>query len=178
MLELSEPYIQECATRFEIPAPLLYALVMVESGGDTHAWRVEPPYRYLVDVDTGEPFRPLTPEETRSESAPEDFPHPKHSSRDTEWWGQQCSWGPMQVMGAVAREYGFRHPFPVLCSGAFGIEYGAKHLHRLALRFLGKHHWEGVVAAYNAGSPRYGADGKFKNQRYVDKVRAQGGFNF
>ena len=29
-----------------------------------------------------------------------------------------------------------------------------------------------AIAAYNAGSPRYRADGKFENQGYVDKVNA------
>jgi hypothetical protein len=170
--------IRAAAQRYNLPHLLLEAMVMTESDGNSGVWRYEPRYRYLVDVETGSPFRPLTAAENASEQAPADFPHPRHSSRDTEWVGQQASWGPLQVMGAVARELGFRHPFPLLCTAGYGIEYGAKHLHLLRLRFLKKYGWMGVVAAYNAGAPRYDAIGKFQNQAYVDSVARQGGFQF
>lgn len=164
--------------RTGIPAPLIAGIVETESAGDIHAYRVEPPYRYLVDVTTGKPFRTLTPAERLSETAPPDFEHPAYSSRDTEWWGQQASWGPMQVMGAVARENGFKQPFPALCTLAYGITYGAMQLDVLHGRFYAEHGWEGVAAAYNAGSVRFDNHGKFVNQRYVNKVAAAGGFDF
>lgn len=169
---------EAAAQRYGLPAALLLAMTKVESNGDVYAYRVEPPYRYLVDVSTGRAFRKLTSAEIVSEIAPRDFPHFPHSSRDTEWWGQQASWGPLQVMGAVAREYGFSGPFPQLCSTFHGAQYGAQHLSNLRRRFLAAHGWEGVVAAYNAGSPRRQLDGQWENQVYVDKVRKQGGFDF
>lgn len=166
--------------RHSIPSALIAAIVMTESGGDVHAWRVEPHYRYLVDFATGAPFRTLASAERASEVAPSDFAHPAYSSRDTEWWGQQASWGPMQVMGAVARELGFRQPFPALCGHVYGVDVGAQHLARLRDRFFARHGWQGVAAAYNGGSPRYAAPGVLEPalQRYVDKVAMHRGFDF
>lgn len=158
-----------------LPLALVRAIIQVESSGDAAAWKVEPPYRYLVDCRTHRPFRKLTAAEVASEMAPLDFPRPSYSSRDTEWWGQQASWGPMQIMGAVAREYGFAGHFPLLC-GPMGVTFGCMHLSRLAGRFHEAHGWEGVAAAYNAGTPRHRPGGTWENQAYVDKVRAAGGF--
>ncbi len=155
------------------------AVMKTESALNKFAYRVEPPYRYLVDVEKEKPFRPLTSVENKSEVAPNDFPYILGlSSRNTEWLGQQASWGPMQIMGAVAREYGFKKAFPELCSFSFGVQYGCQHLSNLKKRFLEKHGWQGVVAAYNAGSPRYMDNGDFENQYYINKVAAHGGFDF
>lgn len=171
--------INSVASEYDIPESIISAIVKVESNGNVFAHRVEPPYRYLVDVKTKKPFRKLTSLESKSETAPKDFPHIYNlSSKNTEWLGQQASWGPMQIMGAVAREYGFKEYFPALCSFADGLEYGCLHLSALRKRFLKKHGWEGVVAAYNAGSPRYLENGDFVNQDYIDKVIANGGFLF
>lgn len=169
--------IEDSARRYNLPPQLIKAIVLTESSGDIHAWKVEPAYRYLVDCETGKPFRALTAAENASERAPADFPRPKYSSRDTEWWGQQASWGPMQVMGAVARELGYRQPFPALCTIAYGIDIGCQHLSNLRGRFLERHSWFGVAAAYNAGSPRYDDSGKFVNEDYVTKIAFNGGFN-
>lgn len=170
--------VRQASERRQLPVQLLYAICVVESVNDPAAWKVEPPYRYLVDARTGKPFRALTAEESRSETAPADFPVLAGlSSRDTEWWGQQASWGPMQIMGAVAREARFVGHFPELC-GTPGIVYGCLHLAALRTRFLARHGWEGVVAAYNAGSPRRRTDATWENQAYVDKVRAAGGLKF
>lgn len=163
----------------EIPSPLIIGIVRTESDENIYAYRVEPPYRYLVNVETKQPFRKLTANENKSEVAPKDFPYLRGiSSRNTEWLGQQASWGPMQIMGAVAREYGFEQPFPALCSYETGVLFGCLHLQKLKERFLEKHGWVGVAAAYNAGSPKYIQGGDFENQSYVDKVRSNGGFDF
>ena len=112
-----------------------------------------------------------------SETAPPDFAAlPSIGSRDTEWALQAASWGPMQVMGAVARELGFRGWFPALCTWPAGVDYGTLHLRKLRNRFLDKYGWEGVAAAYNAGSPNRLDNGQWANQSYVDKIRAAGGF--
>lgn len=151
-------------------ADLVHAIVQVESAGDPTRWKVEPPYRYLFNVRTQLPFRRLTVAERASETAPRDFPAVRGLwDRDTEWWGQQASWGPMQVMGAVAREYGYRRPFPALCDPHVGVLWGCMHLKRLWRRFHRRHGVEGVIAAYNAGSPRK-SGASWVNQGYVDKV--------
>jgi hypothetical protein len=169
--------IRNKAEQFALPIALVEAIVQVESRGRLFAWRAEPPYRYYWDVARNRPFRRPTAAELASETAPRDFPHFEAiSSRDTEWWGQAASWGPMQVMGAVAREYGFGSDFPELCS-TLGVFYGCLHLNRLWKRFYADHGWMGVAAAYNAGSPRRLADGRFENQVYLDKL-ARAGCNF
>lgn len=160
----------------QLPEQLVRAMVHVESSGDEFAWNPEPKYRYLWDVRANKPFRALSTIEVASEMPPADFPTDA-GDRDAEWWGQQASWGPLQVMGAVAREHGFKGHFPRLCSTALGIDIGCKHLARLRDRFLRSHGWAGVVAAYNAGSPRMAGGGGFVNQAYVDKVARAGGFD-
>jgi hypothetical protein len=172
---------QGVADQHRLPVGLVRAIVMVESGGDWWAWRPEPPYQYLWDVKRGRPFRPLTAGESFDDRAPRDFQALK-GSRDAEFWGQQASWGPMQVMGAVAREAGFVDHFPKLCDPYTGVRYGCVHLAGLRDRFLVNHGWAGVAAAYNAGTPRLATrrtaseERTFVNQAYVDKVRAAGGF--
>lgn len=171
--------VQNVAVMKDLPAALLAALVLKESGGRVSAWRFEPPYRYYWDCARNQPFRAPTAAERAGEMAPEDFRVPDGwlVTRHTEWVGQACSWGPLQVMGAVAREYGFRGDFTELCGAGLGLEYGAMHLNKLRNRFLDKHGWTGVVAAYNAGSPRRIDDGlNWVNQEYVDGVRKLGGF--
>jgi len=106
-------------------ASLISALIMVESGGRRYAWRPEPRYHYLWDIRRGSPFRPLTRFESASESPPADFPAPRGTSSTAEWWGQQASWGLMQIMGAVAREQGLQGPdLPVLCDPAINLGIG------------------------------------------------------
>jgi hypothetical protein len=157
-----------------LPEQLLRAIVLVESGCDAYAWNPEPAYRYLWDVVHQLPFRALTDAERASEVPPKDFPY-LVGARDAEWWGQQASWGPMQVMGGVARELGLTGHFPALCDIHLGIDFGARYLTSLRKRFQSTYGWRGVVAAYNAGSPRFAGD-VFVNQAYVDKVKGAGGF--
>ena len=164
-----------------LPPELVAAIVRKESDGDPWAWNPEPHYSYLVDVSTGQPFRKLTPEERLSEVPPNDFPS-LAGDRDAEWWGQQASWGLMQVMGAVGRERGMnrRAHLPQLCDPALNLEVGCIHLANLRRRFQHAHGWRGVVAAYNAGQPRLikHSAGEFVNQSYVDAIERFGGFLF
>lgn len=164
--------IANCVIRHDLDANIVRAIIETESGGDLFAWRYEPPYRYLWNVKWNTAFRKLTEQEIREDRPPTDF-HSTIGSRATEWIGQQASWGPMQIMGAVAREYGYSGHFTELCS-ALGIEFGCMHLARLKKRYFDKYGWEGVIAAYNAGSPRK-VDSGWENQEYVDKVAANMG---
>jgi len=165
------------SAHFALPVALVTAIVQVESRGRLSAWRAEAAYRYYWDVARKRPFRSITAAERASESAPRDFSYfSSISSRDTEWWGQAASWGPMQIMGSTAREHGFESEFPELCS-TLGVYYGCRHLDRLRDRFFDDHGWIGVAAAYNAGSVRRLADGRFENQAYVDKL-VRAGCNF
>ncbi|SRR6266550_4559824 len=49
----------------------------------------------------------------------------------TETYTRSMSWGVMQVMGQVAREFGFTGKYlSELCDPAVGIEYGCRKLHK------------------------------------------------
>lgn len=168
-------YVNVVAKKFRLPPPLVRAIVTVESGSNRFAMRVEPGYPYLWCVRQNAPL-PVSRDTACQRNPPKYFAHPRHSSRLTEWIGQQTSWGSMQVMGAVARELGFEDPFPALCDPLIGLTYGCHHLKNLRARFLRSHGWPGVAAAYNAGSPRRNSDGDFENQDYVNKIAQCGGF--
>jgi hypothetical protein len=159
--------IELIAPGFGLDPNLVEAVVLTESGGVPWAYNPEPPYRYLVDVRTGRPFRPLTTAEIVSEVPPLDFPC-LGGARDQEWWGQQASWGLMQVMGAVAREHGFRGVYLTeLCAVATGLHYGCKHL--AAQLAWARGHVNKALGAYNAG--RGGWDSEL-GRAYIGKVRA------
>lgn len=157
----------------DLPWVLVQAIIDVESGGDPCAFRTEPHYRWFWDCGRERPFRKVTDAEVDNAAAPKDFDHyPEICSVDTEWLGQQCSWGPMQVMGAVARERGFDGPFPELCRFDDGVYWGCRHLQWLAGRYYTDEGWHGVTSAYNQGSPRKDDNGRYDNQAYVDRVFA------
>lgn len=166
------PDIVQAAERHDLSPSLVAAVVMVESGGDPWAVRAEPGYRWLWDEPIGVPFRSLRPDEASSLFPPKDFAGPAGVSRATEWFGQKCSWGLMQIMGATAREHGFRGVFlSSLCQPTIGLEYGCKHLSNLVKRYKGN--LLDAVSAYNQGTARRDDSGKYRNQRYVDKVVAE-----
>lgn len=124
--------------RGHLTVDCVLAFCTVESSLNPWAYRYEPGYKWLVGTD-------LTPSERT---------------------GQMMSWGLMQVMGAVAREYGYIGYFTELCEPAVGIGYGMRHLRR----YWDKHqNWPDTIASYNAGRP-VRVDGRYVNQPYVDKI--------
>ncbi len=115
----------DAAARYALDPLLVESVVHVESGGNPWAWNPEPKYRYFWNVATRRPFRPVTAAELDAKTPPRDFPC-LAGDRDQEWWGQQASWGLMQVMGAVAREKGYAAAYlPALCDPAQGVDVGA-----------------------------------------------------
>jgi soluble lytic murein transglycosylase-like protein len=138
----------------DIDPKLLRAIVQVESSARPYASRYEPQTtRYIRDAYQYARVAGVTAETENSH--------------------QQTSWGLMQVMGFTAREMGFEGNLPELCMPENGIDYGARYLKKLQERYgkPGTLEWdERVVASYNAGSPRKGADGKFVNDSYLKKV--------
>jgi len=142
-------HIVAVANRHALPVHLVAAICAKESSFIPQAWRPEPIYRYLWNVKTNERFRKLSPAEIASETPPPDFANVS-GPRAQEWWGQQSSWGLAQVMGAVAREYGFRGVFfPELCEPETGLEYACRFLASL----LSRYSVEDAISAYNAGHP-------------------------
>ena len=138
------------SSKYAVDSNLIQAIVIVESRGNTFCARYEPNYKWLY------------------------FPR-ENSSRlgityETEIQFQKCSLGPIQVMGAVAREHGFEGHLTKLCDPQVGLDYGVRHLKK----FLQKYPEESdAISAYNAGSPRKTAGGLYVNQKYVDRVHAE-----
>ena len=151
--------IEAAAAAHGLPVKLVAAVVGVESGGNAWSIRYEPQFyeRYVSGNSQVRAVRPC--------------------SLETERRAQAMSWGLMQVMGATARGLGYAEAFlSRLTDPHAGLEFGCRLLARLAKRHLAEHGWPGVVAAYNAGSVRFGPGGCFVNQSYVDKIaQALGG---
>lgn len=164
--------VNEAAERAGISVPLVRAIVQVESTWNRFAWNPEPRYRFLWNVELNRPFRVLTEDERTSEVPPADFPT-LAGDRDQEWWGQQASWGLMQIMGAVAREGGFTAPYlPELTDPAANLLVGCRHLRGLLQWAAGD--VSKAVGAYNAGRGGFASPA---GQAYRAKVKAAGGFN-
>lgn len=135
-----------------IPEQILAALIQVESGGNQYAMRYEPAFfkRYVE----GKPVQAFGA-----------------CSLETERTARATSWGPLQIMGAVARELGYQKPFLSQLCGPDGLAMGVLYLQKLAAKFLDSHGWAGVVSAYNAGPGGIGS-----NPSYIAKVlQALGG---
>lgn len=145
--------IQAAATKYHLPVGLVHAIVSVESGGNPWAIRYEPGFQRLyLDGRSWRVFGPV--------------------SHETELNARATSWGLMQVMGQVARERGYEGAFlSELCKPEAGLEYGCRQLRHFYDRFYDGHGWNGVIAAYNAGSPRKDGNGRYVNAQYVHKVR-------
>lgn len=144
------PLIEDLGNHYQIDPPLIKAIIQIESNWEPIAIRFEKGYRWLYEVDR--------------------LVKDLRLHRDTEEYGQKVSWGLMQVMGAVARERGYRGRYlSGLLSPELGLLYGVKHLHWSIKRFGGDI-WDGV-SAYNQGSAKKTVDGSYVNQFYVDKVK-------
>jgi len=162
--------IENAAKLYELDPDLVEGLVQVESGGDQTAWNPEGQYRYFWNVATGKPFRKVTEKEISNEYPPDDFPCLK-GDPDQEWWGQQASWGLMQVMGAVARERGYKAPYlgGLLNDVDAALDVGCKHLGLLLKLVRGD--VARALAVYNGGM-RGNEKRPLRNQKYADRVMA------
>ncbi|MFZ1325935.1 MAG: lytic transglycosylase domain-containing protein [Candidatus Contendobacter sp.] len=147
------------AQRHTLPVSLIRAIVHIESGGNPWAVRYEPAFydRYVMT----KPVKAHAPCSVKTESRL-----------------RATSFGLMQIMGQTARETGFDGVYLTeLCDPAVGLDWSCTYLARLVEVYRSKYGMEGVVAAYNAGSPRKSGDGSWVNQAYVDKIRQEGGLS-
>lgn len=147
--EMGDPNIRKA-----LPPSLVYAIIMVESRGNPFAIRYEPGFfQWLKNKLTNRKlvFTGLT-------------------NRDTEMNARSMSWGLMQIMGQTARQEGFEGLFLAeLCDPTVNIYYGLKYFYRQFAKYGSI--WD-AVSAYNAGTPFKNSNGTYKNQAYVDKVKA------
>jgi soluble lytic murein transglycosylase-like protein len=146
--------IRDAEDKFRLPYGLIRSIIITESNGDPWAIRYEPAFKSAyLDGKTWKVFGAV--------------------SHETEVMSRATSWGLMQVMGQVARERGFDRPFlSALCNPGIGIDYGCRQLKLFEQRYFDQHGWPGVIAAYNAGSPRFDVNGDWVNAGYVNKVRS------
>lgn len=149
-----------------IDRALLFGMIEQESGWEPWAWNPEPRYRYFWNVKTKTPFRRVTELEIGSEKPPADFPA-LFGDRDQEWWGQQASWGLLQVMGAVGRERGFLGPYlPALCDPSVNLFYGTRHFRALLTRYNGD--TETALLRWNGGgNPGYPGEVMGRSKNYA-----------
>jgi len=150
LLSLPLNLINDVATTHGVDPLVIAAIVSVESSGETCATRYEPHYRWTID--------------------PEPFAKSNRVTIQTEMTQQKTSWGLMQVMGAVAREYDFKGHLVELCSPKVGLEYGVKHFKNYLDKYSSE---DDAISAYNQGSNKLTSTGKYRNQHYVDKVKSR-----
>ncbi len=87
----------------------------------------------------------------------------------TEAYTRSMSWGLMQVMGQVAREFGFGEAsLPELCDPAIGIDIGCKILAKRLARSKGD--VPAALQAWNGGAdPNYAAEVLARTRNYSSK---------
>lgn len=138
------PFIVRVAMEHDLDPRLVAGIVQVESGGDPHAMRYERGYRWTVPFVGG-------------------------GTQGTETEAQKFSYGLGQIMGATAREHGFKGPWlSMLFDPPTNLQYVCKHLVWLLKRYRGDMH--DAISAYNQGSARRTDRGDYVNQVYVNKV--------
>lgn len=130
------------AENFGIDPNLIEAIVMTESSGHPNTSRYETAFysRYII------PLKLFAAEGMK----------------------RATSYGLMQIMYQSAIEDGYKGTAEDLLKITIGLECGVKHLRKKYEKYY-TGNIDFVIAAYNAGSPRF-VNGKFSNQEYVDKV--------
>ena len=148
--------IKRSSELYKLPITIIAAVIATESAFDRWAIKYEPHYSWLYGDDESEKTEAMRKLLAKVDDR-------------TEWKSQQFSYGLMQVMGAVAREYGYEGKYLTsLCRASQGLKHGCMHLKIQVKRYSGN--VNKGLAAYNAGSARYSDNGKFVNQHYVDTV--------
>jgi len=141
-----ESAVHKYSKQYNVPFPLLLAIIKTESDFRRNAIREEPAFRKRY-IDNNPNYRELDEESKRFLS---------------------CSHGLTQLMGLTAVELGFSFSGPQeIYDVNNNIMICAYYLRKLWNKY---NDLEKAVASYNAGSPRYNMDGSFVNQNYVSKV--------
>ena len=128
---------------------LVFCIIHQESGFDSNITRYEPDWIYYIDV-------PI-------------FAKSLDITDPTERVHQGTSWGLMQIMGSVAREFGYKDHLVTLIAPKINIEYGFKKLNKLLKKYTDI---KDAISAYNMGHPRK-VNGLYINQQYVDNIYKQ-----
>ena|SRR2546426_237197 len=138
--------ISEVANEFGLPADLLEAQVLVESGGDPNAFRYEHSFytKYLRDNEkaVARRYGPIA----------------------------ACSCGLLQIVVEVAYELGFEGRPEDLFTDRIGLHWGARKMRALWAWAGGlEADYPKALSAYNGGA-RHAVGPPFPNQTYVDRI--------
>lgn len=136
------------AKKYKLPFELVASIILTESAGNRFAYRYEPGFfeKYLKDKTASQ----LTGR------------FPSVISRETELHARATSWGLMQIMGQVAREFGYENDhLHRLTTVDDGLEFGCR---KLAKCFRQESSELVAIARYN-GNPAQTAA-----QIYAQKV--------
>jgi hypothetical protein len=139
--------IRSTAGSMNVDPNLAQAIAEVESGCDPTKMRYEKNWSYLV--------------------TPEKFATLLNITVDTETQLQMFSYGPLQVMGSVARELGYAAALNLLCQPQLGILYGCRKLHACVRKYPDLPE---AISSFNCGTPVRDKENHFLNQTYVDSV--------
>jgi soluble lytic murein transglycosylase-like protein len=143
--------IQKNANELKLDQKLVSAIIWQESKANPQAIRFE----LIYYNNTGRIYLPQV------------FAQKNNITLQTEYTLQCFSFGPMQIMGAIARKLGFAESLVKLLSADLGIYWGCQLLSSIA-----KSHSsiEDIIATYNHGSPTKDGNGQYIVQAYVDSV--------
>lgn len=148
-IKILVPTIRQTSKAYGLNPDLVAAIIWQESSGDTYAVRFESKSSIVY--------------------MPSVFAKKLNISHETEVCLQHISFGLGQVMGFKARELGFDgHLFQICQYPETGLDLLCKALSGFKKRFV---YEEDFIAAYNAGSPIRGKDGKYINHDYVESVK-------
>lgn len=128
---------------------LILAMIWQETDpiGDRYSYRYEPGYKYFFHFKSKRSLYA----KWKNEADNRDFALKELGP--TEFHAQSASWGLLQIMGAVAREYGFGGSMPELCDPELNIRLATKYLWLYGFQD-GKNSTEKALARYN-GSETY-----------------------
>ena len=126
-----EPMAKSCLKYPEISIDLVLALIWQESAGNPWAMRYEPRYQYFYNYRDGYPMY------DGAQSVAGNRIKAQNSLGNTEFMAQSTSWGLLQIMGAAARERGFKARYlSELCDPEANLIWGIKHLHEWGFNYV------------------------------------------
>ena len=137
--------IREYAKKYGIDPAIVYGICQTESNFDQYACRYEPDYQYIENTAIHKPAS---------------------STHQTERFFQKCSWGVMQVMGGVFRQYQYRGWLSKIPENLhIQLDYGCRHLSSK----INRYGLDRGILSYNSGSP-VKRNGRYINEKYLEKV--------
>lgn len=145
-----ESIVKRESTRVDVRPELVMAMIDVESEGIVESIRFEPNYKHL--------------------SSPERSAARLGITVATETALQRMTYGLLHINGGTARWLGFKGPLTNLLHAPTNVRWALKYVAKLKERYRDE---RDIVAAYNAGSARRDASGRYENQQHVDKVFAR-----